>query len=136
MKLATFTHDEKRGSASWSIERSIDLTAAEPGLPTDMKRFLEAGDEAWARARNAERRASARIPLDEVTLEAPIRNPGKVLAIGLNYADHVKESGMQPPPHQIWFNKQWNAIVGPVRRVRDSGRRAERASTTKANSAS
>jgi 2-keto-4-pentenoate hydratase/2-oxohepta-3-ene-1,7-dioic acid hydratase in catechol pathway len=78
-----------------------------------MKAFLEAGEAAWARARSAERSTSARIPLAEVRLEAPIGNPGKILAIGLNYADHVKESGMQPPRHQIWFNKQWNAVTGP-----------------------
>jgi 2-keto-4-pentenoate hydratase/2-oxohepta-3-ene-1,7-dioic acid hydratase in catechol pathway len=78
-----------------------------------MKAFLEAGDAAWARARNAERSAAAHIPLAEVRLEAPIGSPGKILAIGLNYADHVKESGMQAPSHQIWFNKQWNAVTGP-----------------------
>jgi 2-keto-4-pentenoate hydratase/2-oxohepta-3-ene-1,7-dioic acid hydratase in catechol pathway len=78
-----------------------------------MKAFLEAGEEAWSRARNVERTASPGIPLTAVRLEAPIRNPGKVLAIGLNYADHVKESGAEKPKHQIWFNKQWNAITGP-----------------------
>ena len=113
MKLATFTH-ERRTRIGLVVDQSIiDLAAVEPGLPTDMKQFLEAGDAAWARARNAERRTTARLPLSAVTLEAPIKNPGKVLAIGLNYADHVKESGMQAPQHQIWFNKQWNAIVGP-----------------------
>jgi len=114
MKLATFTHDRKTRIGLVVGDALIDLAAAEPGLPTDMKTFLEAGDEAWQRARNAERRANvARIPLGAAKLEAPIKNPGKVLAIGLNYADHVKESGMQPPKHQIWFNKQWNSIGGP-----------------------
>ena len=113
MKLATFTHDKKTRIGLVVDRAIVDLAAADPELPTEMKRFLAAGETAWSRARNAERRASARIPLDEVRLEAPIRNPGKVLAIGLNYADHVKESGAQPPPHQIWFNKQWNSVVGP-----------------------
>jgi 2-keto-4-pentenoate hydratase/2-oxohepta-3-ene-1,7-dioic acid hydratase in catechol pathway len=113
MKLATFTHQRKTRIGLVVEQSIVDLAAAEPDLPTDMKAFLEAGEAAWGRARNVEGRASARIPLAEVTLEAPIRNPGKVLAIGLNYADHVKESGMQAPPHQIWFNKQWNAIAGP-----------------------
>jgi len=51
--------------------------------------------------------------MSEVILQAPILNPGKMLAIGLNYADHVKESGMDMPEHQIWFNKQWNSVAGP-----------------------
>jgi 2-keto-4-pentenoate hydratase/2-oxohepta-3-ene-1,7-dioic acid hydratase in catechol pathway len=95
-------------------DKVVDLSAAEPTLPTDMKAFLAAGENAWTLARNADRKAKQRIPLSGVRLEAPIRNPGKVLAIGLNYADHVKESGAAVPKHQIWFNKQWNAIVGPT----------------------
>ena len=52
-------------------------------------------------------------PLAEVELLAPILNPGKVLAIGLNYGDHIEESGMDAPKHQVWFNKQHNCINGP-----------------------
>jgi 2-keto-4-pentenoate hydratase/2-oxohepta-3-ene-1,7-dioic acid hydratase in catechol pathway len=100
-----------------------------------MKAFLEAGEQAWSRARNAERPASPRIPLAAVRLEAPIRNPGKVLAIGLNYADHVKESGAEKPKHQIWFNKQWNAITGRTRISRFLPPRRI-SSTTKASFAS
>ena len=33
-------------------------------------------------------------PLSEVRLRAPIPRPGKIFAIGLNYADHIAESGM------------------------------------------
>ena len=53
------------------------------------------------------------IALDDVTLEAPISRPGKILAIGLNYADHVEESGMETPKEQIWFSKHSNTINGP-----------------------
>src|SRR5262245_2838456 len=113
MKLATFTH-ERRTRIGLVVDNAVvDLSAVDGSLPTDMKAFLEAGEAAWSRARNAERTASQRIPLSVVLVEAPIRNPGKVIAIGLNYADHVKESGAEKPRHQIWFNKQWNAIAGP-----------------------
>ena len=43
----------------------------------------------------------------------PCRIPGKVLAIGLNYGDHIAETGMEAPKHQVWFNKQHNCINGP-----------------------
>jgi 2-keto-4-pentenoate hydratase/2-oxohepta-3-ene-1,7-dioic acid hydratase in catechol pathway len=36
-----------------------------------------------------------------------------VLAIGLNYADHIAESGMKTPEHQLWFNKQHDCVTGP-----------------------
>ncbi|MCS5574367.1 MAG: fumarylacetoacetate hydrolase family protein, partial [Pseudomonadales bacterium] len=53
------------------------------------------------------------IPLADLELQAPVMNPGKVLAIGLNYGDHVEESGMNKPEYQMWFNKQHNCINGP-----------------------
>ena len=53
------------------------------------------------------------IALAEAELLAPVTNPGKVLAIGLNYADHIEESGMDAPKHQVWFNKQHNCINAP-----------------------
>ena len=60
----------------------------------------------------AEAGAGAR-PLAEVRLHAPIRRPGKIMAIGLNYADHIAESGMETPTHQVWFSKMPTSVNGP-----------------------
>lgn len=53
------------------------------------------------------------IPLDQVTLLAPVPRPGKILGIGLNYADHVEESGMDMPADQLWFAKMTTSATGP-----------------------
>jgi 2-keto-4-pentenoate hydratase/2-oxohepta-3-ene-1,7-dioic acid hydratase in catechol pathway len=53
-----------------------------------------------------------RHPLDEVRLLAPVL-PRKYLAIGLNYADHIAESGMEAPQFPVFFNKQATCVVGP-----------------------
>jgi 2-keto-4-pentenoate hydratase/2-oxohepta-3-ene-1,7-dioic acid hydratase in catechol pathway len=53
-----------------------------------------------------------RYPLGQVRLLAPVR-PRKFLAIGLNYADHLAESGMQAPEYPVFFNKQITCVVGP-----------------------
>ena len=53
-----------------------------------------------------------RYDLAEVRLLAPAR-PRKYLAIGLNYADHVAESGLQAPEVPFFFNKQVTSVVGP-----------------------
>jgi 2-keto-4-pentenoate hydratase/2-oxohepta-3-ene-1,7-dioic acid hydratase in catechol pathway len=55
---------------------------------------------------------AARHPLEEVRLLAPVQ-PRKFLAIGLNYADHIAESGMEAPQHPVFFNKQVTCVVGP-----------------------
>ena len=111
MKLATFTEG---GSTRIGVVRDggiVDLSVAVPDLPRDMIALISS-EAAMAKARAAAEEAST-IPLDKVTLEAPIPFPGKVLAIGLNYRDHVEESGQAMPEHQVWFNKQHNCITGP-----------------------
>ncbi|MBV8220295.1 MAG: fumarylacetoacetate hydrolase family protein [Solirubrobacterales bacterium] len=50
--------------------------------------------------------------LDEIRLLAPVR-PRKYLAIGLNYPDHIAESGMDAPEYPVFFNKQATCVVGP-----------------------
>lgn len=50
---------------------------------------------------------------DEVVLLAPVPRPGKILGIGLNYADHVAESGMARPAEQLWFAKMPTSTTGP-----------------------
>ena len=42
-----------------------------------------------------------------------IKNPGKFIAIGLNYSDHAEESGMAIPKEPIIFHKATSSIVGP-----------------------
>jgi 2-keto-4-pentenoate hydratase/2-oxohepta-3-ene-1,7-dioic acid hydratase in catechol pathway len=51
--------------------------------------------------------------LDEVRLHAPLANPPRIFAIGLNYRDHAKESGMEIPTTPVVFFKLPTAIVGP-----------------------
>src|ERR1700691_4282259 len=63
----------------------------------------------------AQRRAASAstTSLSEVKLLAPIARPGKIFAIGLNYADHIAESGLPAPKHQVWFTKAVTCINGP-----------------------
>jgi 2-keto-4-pentenoate hydratase/2-oxohepta-3-ene-1,7-dioic acid hydratase in catechol pathway len=111
MRLITFTH---AGSTRIGLARDDGIVDLAPsGLPTDMRSFLQAGEPAWQKARALNETGTASLALADVKLEAPVPNPGKILAIGLNYGDHIAETGMETPKHQIWFNKQWNAINGP-----------------------
>ena len=59
-----------------------------------------------------ERETSERHWLEEIRLLAPVQ-PRKFLAIGLNYADHIAESGMEAPQFPVFFNKQITCVVGP-----------------------
>jgi 2-keto-4-pentenoate hydratase/2-oxohepta-3-ene-1,7-dioic acid hydratase in catechol pathway len=57
--------------------------------------------------------AAERVSLDEAKLHAPLPNPPRIFAIGLNYRDHAKESGMEIPTTPVVFFKLPTAIIGP-----------------------
>src|SRR6185436_8357689 len=44
---------------------------------------------------------------------ACVARPGKVVCVGLNYSDHAKESGVEPPKEPVLFLKGSNTVVGP-----------------------
>jgi 2-keto-4-pentenoate hydratase/2-oxohepta-3-ene-1,7-dioic acid hydratase in catechol pathway len=43
----------------------------------------------------------------------PVKGIGKFIAIGLNYADHAREAGLEPPPEPIFFTKAISCLTGP-----------------------
>ncbi len=51
--------------------------------------------------------------LANARLRAPIPRPGKITCLGLNYADHAREQGIEPPDRPIYFLKSINSICGP-----------------------
>jgi len=53
------------------------------------------------------------LPLSDVRLLAPVMRPGKIFAIGLNYADHIAESGLGTPEKQLWFTKAVTSVNAP-----------------------
>ncbi|MGH9231457.1 MAG: fumarylacetoacetate hydrolase family protein [Acidimicrobiales bacterium] len=53
------------------------------------------------------------VPLDRAVLGPPLDRPGKILAIGLNYLDHIKEVGARIPSAPVLFGKFPSSITGP-----------------------
>lgn len=51
--------------------------------------------------------------LDELDLLAPVPRPGKVIGIGMNYLDHCREQGIEPPAQPQIFAKFNTSVVGP-----------------------
>lgn len=107
MKLATYTADG-RTQTGIVVGDSIVATGID-GTMIDLIRD-------WDRhkpALEAKATAGGSVPLASVKLEAPIQRPGKIWAIGLNYADHIAESKMETPQRQVWFTKAQTSVNGP-----------------------
>ncbi len=112
MKLVSF---EKAGETRIGIvsgEGVIDLAIAAPELPRDMPALIAAWPTAERKLR-ALAGAAQHHRLADLHLLAPVPHPKKVIAIGLNYADHIAETGREPPKEQVWFPKMSNAVNGP-----------------------
>ena len=106
MKLATYTADGQTRTGIVVKDTIIDTGV--PGTMIDLIRD-------WDRlkpALEAKAAAGGGIPLSSVKLEAPVPRPGKIFAIGLNYADHIAESDMATPERQVWFPKAQTTING------------------------
>lgn len=74
--------------------------------------FFASGGPGALRKRESDWASLPDIP-EGVRLGAPIARPWKVLCVGLNYSDHAKESGMEPPAEPVLFSKTSNTVVGP-----------------------
>ncbi|MBI1815702.1 MAG: fumarylacetoacetate hydrolase family protein [Deltaproteobacteria bacterium] len=109
MKLATFSHHGSTRVGAVVGDEVVDLGHIAQQMPT----FLAIGSDALAAARAAIDAAQPRLRLADVHLRAPVLHPPKFLAIGLNYADHVAESGQEPPHLPLFFNKQSTCVTGP-----------------------
>jgi len=64
------------------------------------------------------RKLGALVPLSEAKLNPPVRCPGKILAVGLNYAAHARETGAQLPDFPLIFSKCTTALIGPEDAIR------------------
>lgn len=73
--------------ASGGLERLADLLTGDHGLPL--------------------------VELDATRVGPPVGRPHKLICVGLNYADHAAESGMEVPSEPVLFMKATNTIVGP-----------------------
>ena len=119
MKLVTFATKNTTRLGLLRDDHVIDLAAASDGrLPPDMLTFLRRGEPALKLARQVAENGTASTPVSDVRLLAPIPNPSKVVAIGLNYMDHCREQNVKPPERPIIFAKFSTAVVGPGATIR------------------
>ena len=111
MMLATFTDGSAPQLGVVIGDKIVPVAGAGADAPATMIDLI-AGWDAAQPALAALGDAGAR-PLAEVTLLPPIPRPGKIMALGQNYADHIKEMGSEPPSAQVWFCKQLSAVNAP-----------------------
>lgn len=96
MKIARYQHHGREG-VGVVLDDSIDPAGDDILSP-------KPGDE-------------AKIRLSEIRLLPPVRLNTKIICVGLNYADHIKESGVAAPEEPLIFAKLPNSVVGPAEAI-------------------
>jgi 2-keto-4-pentenoate hydratase/2-oxohepta-3-ene-1,7-dioic acid hydratase in catechol pathway len=107
--------DERRASsAPGPLRDALDLYRAGAEWLQEVRSRIE-GDAAFA---DVCRRAGALRPVSAVKLNPPVLSPGKILAVGLNYAAHAEEQNKKPPETPLIFSKCVTALIGPGDSIR------------------
>jgi 2-keto-4-pentenoate hydratase/2-oxohepta-3-ene-1,7-dioic acid hydratase in catechol pathway len=96
-------------------DQVIDLQAIDPYVPSDLGEWLRRGDGNLAALRDfaKDAPASARRPLAGLKYTLPVTKPGKIICLGLNYLDHVKEGPQKDniPKFQSIFFRMASSLV-------------------------
>lgn len=112
MRIARFRSGGQLGWGSVIGDQIAPLDLPE-GLRTCEAAIFELDADELQSALTRASRGAARIPLEQAELLAPVPAPGKIIAIGLNYRDHIEESGLEPPAVPTVFAKFPSSIAGP-----------------------
>ena len=83
------------------------------GFTGSIEQLISAGPDAVTEIKNSLSKFSESVPFKNEELDAPLRKPGKIVAIGLNYIDHASESKMELPKQPLVFTKFNSSITGP-----------------------
>ncbi|RXK87261.1 fumarylacetoacetate hydrolase family protein [Filimonas effusa] len=110
MKLIRFGELNKEKPGVLIDGKAYDVT----GLGDDYnEQFFETGGLDRLEAYIADNKAALKPIPDGVRIGSPVARPSKIVCIGLNYADHAKETGAALPPEPVVFMKSTTALAGP-----------------------
>lgn len=116
MRLVSFTEvGQERLGVELANGRLLVAASLGEEMPASMAELLAGGQAALAALRDAVAAAGASARLVErgsVSLLAPVPRPGKIIAVGLNYYDHAREGGLEPPSVPMLFAKFSSSVVG------------------------
>jgi 2-keto-4-pentenoate hydratase/2-oxohepta-3-ene-1,7-dioic acid hydratase in catechol pathway len=104
MRFVSYESASGPRAAAVHGDQLVDLNQADARLPASLKELLSWGPSALEHVAAAIEKGPA-LARDAVKLLAPIPAPEKIICVGLNYADHAKETGKELPTEPVIFCK-------------------------------
>lgn len=108
MRLATLKDGTLVGLTSSGI-----IKLNEAGFNGTMLDLIKSGENKWKEISDNITKLKTSGKPEDFNFDAPLLNPPKIVAIGLNYIDHASESKMELPKSPLVFTKFRNSITGP-----------------------
>jgi len=112
MKLVNFLHKGEKNIGAFLDDGVCSFKSISDKYSMSMLEFIEQIDALSSEVTKFINSNPEVIPLSEIEFLPVIERPGKVLAVGLNYKDHVKETGRDLPKVPMIFTKQSTSVLG------------------------
>jgi acylpyruvate hydrolase len=111
MRFLTYRDAGEQGLAILHGGSYYGLLQTYPEYPGSLEALLAAGGNSLGVAAAKLRRGS-KVELDNVEVLPPLVEPRKIICVGLNYVDHSKESGFEPPIYPTIFARFSSSLIG------------------------
>lgn len=92
-----------------SGDRAVNLTARHHAVGADLMGLIK--DPALRAKIKSEGMAGDTVALDSITPALPLERPGKIICLGLNYVDHIKEGGYDIPDYPAIFMRTQTSVM-------------------------
>ena len=112
MKLVNFLYKGEKNIGALLDDGVCSFKSISDKYSMSMLEFIEQIDDLSPKVSKFINSNPEVIPLSEIEFLPVIERPGKVLAVGLNYKDHAKETGMDLPKVPMIFTKQSTSVLG------------------------
>lgn len=103
--------ETENGTAVFAVQggEAVNLTALDATVGSDLMALIS--DPKLAESLAGKIDGAAPVAVDSITPALPVKAPGTIICLGLNYTDHIKEGGYEIPDYPALFMRGKNSIM-------------------------
>lgn len=111
MKLLTFSYKNTQLIGA-IVDKNVVIATGNIPNSENMITFLTSGQSGLQALQTLIDSGLNRVAISDIRILPPVPKPGKFLGLGLNYADHISETGREKPAYPTFFTKQSSCVIG------------------------